>query len=88
MKILSEEEALAAKTLRHIAAEASMDRGISAKGPNCVRISRLLHEGKPIPDDLLPGRFLEFMKERLTPEECESLKSLTSDLTEDRLWHD
>ena len=84
MKIRNREESMAARTFRRMACEAFMESGISARGPNDMRISRCLHDGKPIPDDLLPGRELERMKSRLSPDERESLKSLTSDLIQDR----
>jgi hypothetical protein len=81
--IRSREESLAVRTFQEIAEQASMEPYLRARMPH--HVLNYAYEGKPIPDDLLPGRFLEDMKKRLSPEEVESLKLLTPDLIQDRV---
>ena len=79
-KFRTREESRAVRAFHELRDKAGMDSIIRAY-PNDVRIRHCLESGEPIPDDLLPGRFLD----RLDPEGREDIKSLRADLIQDRL---
>jgi hypothetical protein len=79
--VRTREEAKAARAFHELSDKAGMDSVIRA-WPNDRRIQQCLEKGEPIPDHLLPGRFLE---ENLDLEEREDIKSLRADLIQDRL---
>jgi len=63
--------------------QTAITKGYMIGSPQKRVVEACLREGKPIPENCLPGRLLE----TLTSEEREILKGLTSDDTKnERVW--
>lgn len=80
-KVRTPEETRAVRAFHELRDKAGMDSVLRAY-PNDRQIQHCLDEGRPIPDHLLPGKFLA---RHLSTEEREDIKALRADLIQDRL---
>ena len=83
MKQLTEQEKKAQEIFTRLYRRA-LTEGYLIGCPSVERIKHLLKVGEPLPDKYLPGRLVE----KLSDEDREALKHLTSELIQDRWLQD